>query len=161
MLKMKNSSVYLAIAVLPILFSCSQGGNSGTDDNAVKTDTITNQQCYVAIDGKDTADLRLKTMSSGKVMGELLIKYAEKGKNEGEIAGTFKGDTLFVDYTFKIGDENKTTYKNPLAFLNKEGKLILGVGQIETTLGRSYFVKGKPISFDQGRFTFAPTECED
>lgn len=115
----------------------------------------------MAIDGKDTADLSIKTMNSGKVKGKLVINYAEKGKNDGEIAGAYSGDTLFVDYTFKIGNENKTIYKNPLAFLSKDGKLILGVGQIETTLGRSYFVKGKPISFDKGRFTFAPADCKE
>lgn len=160
---MKNTSLYLAIVALPLLFSCNQSNNKGSElkDSLAMADTMTHKQCYVAIDGKDTADLSIKTMNSGKVTGKLVINYAEKGKNDGEIAGAYRGDTLFVDYTFKIGNENKTIYKNPLAFLSKDGKLILGVGQIETTVGRSYFVKGKPINFDKGRFTFAPADCKE
>ncbi|WP_316811265.1 hypothetical protein [Pedobacter heparinus] len=160
---MKSTLLYLAIMALSVLFSCTQSGNKDSElkDSLAMADTMTNKQCYVAVDGKDTADLSIKTMNSGKVTGKLVINYAEKGKNDGEIAGAFKGDTLFVDYTFKIGTENKTIYKNPLALLNKDGKLILGVGQIETTMGRSYFVKGKPISFDKGRFTFAVADCKE
>lgn len=160
---MKKSPLYLALLAVPLVYSCTQTGNKTTEkaDTAVtvKTDTLFEKQCFVAIDGKDTADLKLKT-SEGKVTGTLVINYSEKGKNDGQIAGAYKGDTLFVDYTFKIGKTNQTIYKNPLALLKKDGKLILGVGQIETTLGRSYFVKGMPIRFDKGRFTFAPQECK-
>lgn len=160
---MKSTPLYLAIMAIPLLFSCNQSGNKGSElkDSLAMADTMTNKQCYSAVDGKDTANLVIKTTNSGKVTGKLLINYAEKGKNDGEIAGAFRGDTLFVDYTFKIGTENKTVYKNPLAFLSKDGQLFLGVGQIETTMGRSYFVKGKPISFDKGRFTFAAADCKE
>lgn len=160
---MKSIPLYLAMMALPLLFSCSQTGNKGSElkDSLAMDDTTGSKQCYIAVDGKDTASLSIKTMNSGKVSGKLVINYAEKGKNDGAIEGTFKGDTLFVDYTFKIGTANKTIYKNPLAFLNQDGKLILGVGQIETTMGRSYFVKGKPISFDKGRFTFAAADCKE
>jgi hypothetical protein len=163
MTMMKRNMLYLATMALPVLFSCNQEGNKAAElkDSLAKADTMTNKQCFVAVDGKDTANLSVNTMHDGKVSGKLVINYAEKGKNDGEIEGAYKGDTLFVDYTFKIGTENKTIYKNPLAFLNKEGKLTLGVGQIETNLGRSYFVKGRPISFDKGRFTFEPADCKE
>lgn len=160
---MKKSPLYLALLAIPLVYSCTQTGNKSTEKAdtvvTVKTDTLFEKQCYVAIDGKDTADLKLK-VSEGKVTGSLVINYFGKGKNDGLIDGKYKGDTLFVDYTFKIGKTNQTIYKNPLALLKKDGKLILGVGQIETTLGRSYFVKGMPIRFDKGRFTFAPQECK-
>ncbi|WP_316842241.1 hypothetical protein [Pedobacter gandavensis] len=156
---MKKSILYLACLAVPLAYSCTQGNNS-EKTAAAKADTTVSSECYVAIDGLDTADLHLKTSEKGKISGHLVINYKEKGKNDGEIAGKFSGDTLFVDYTFKIGTENPTIYKNPLAFLKKDGKLILGVGQIETSVGRSYFVKGKPISFDKGRFTFAPVDCK-
>lgn len=155
---MKKSAFYLALLTFPVLFSCSQGGSENT--SSADTDSLLSQQCFVAVDNEDTANLNIKTLSSGKVSGALSINYKDKGKNDGQVAGKFKGDTLFVDYTFKIGTENKTVYKNPLAFLKKDGKLILGVGQIQTTLGRSFFVKGKPISFEKGRFTFAPIACK-
>lgn len=156
---MKKPFSYLAFIALPFLFSCGEGG-SKTDSKSAKIDTVVSKQCFIAIDEKDTADLHISTLSNDEVTGKLLIKYGAKPKNEGDVTGKFRGDTLFVDYTFKIGTE-KTIYKNPLALLKKEGKLILGVGQIETTLGRSYFVKGKPINFERGRFTFAPVECKN
>lgn len=164
MLIMKNSGLYLSFLVLPLMFSCTQSDNKTSelkDSLAAVTDTVVKKECFVAIDAKDTAKLTISKMEDGKINGHLVINYIDKGKNDGEISGAYRGDTLFVDYTFKIGTSNKTEYKNPLAFLKKEGKLILGVGQIETNLGRSYFVPGKPISFEKGRFTFAPADCKD
>ncbi|NRF41805.1 hypothetical protein [Pedobacter foliorum] len=160
---MRKSALYLALIALPLAFSCTQGGNKTSElKDSTKMDTADAQvskECFIAIDGVDTAHLNVVTSAQGKVTGGLVIKYLEKGTNDGLIAGKFSGDTLFVDYTFKIGT-NKTIYKNPLALLKKDGKLVLGVGQIETSLGKSYFVKGKPINFERGRFTFAPTECK-
>lgn len=159
---MKNSFLYLSLAASVLMLSCTQ--NTGKNSELKDTlgginDTLANKSCFVAIDAKDTANLVFTTSDKGKITGHLVINYIDKAINEGEITGAYKGDTLFVDYTFRIGTGNKTLYKNPLAFLKKDGKLILGVGQIETTLGRSYFVKGKAISFEKGRFTFAPVDC--
>lgn len=160
---MKSLSHFLACLTLVLFFGCSQSADkkSALKDSlsAVVDSLASSKSCFVAIDANDTAALNLFTYSDGKVKGHLLIKYVDKAKNEGQIEGAYKGDTLFVDYTFKIGTLNKTVYKNPLAFLKKDGNLILGVGQIETHLGRSYFVKNKPISFEKGRFTFKPTDC--
>lgn len=161
---MKTKIFYLALIASFFLFSCNQNGGKNstqTDSLSAVTDTAANKECFMAVDSKDTANLVLNTLSSGKVTGHLTINYLDKGKNDGDLDGVYKGDTLFVDYTFKIGTTNKTIYKNPLAFLKKDGRLILGVGQIETNLGRSYFVKGKPISFDKGRFNFDPADCKE
>ncbi|MBC7417229.1 MAG: hypothetical protein H7325_03635 [Pedobacter sp.] len=100
----------------------------------------------------------LKNYASGKVGGTLKVDYTESPKNTGTLDGKFRGDTLFVDYRFT--SETKTLYTNPLAFLRKDGKLIMGVGQIETTMGRSYFVKNKPINFEVGKFTFETQNCK-
>ncbi|WP_316746797.1 hypothetical protein [Pedobacter gandavensis] len=155
---MKKSILYLACMAVPLAYSCQ--GNNSEKKAAAKTDSVVSSECYLAIDGVDTADLHLNTSANGKITGDLLINFKDKGDNVGKIAGGFKGDTLFVDYTFKIGKNNPEVYKNPLAFLKKDGKLILGVGQIVTSVGKSYFEKGKPISFDKGRFTFAPVDCK-
>lgn len=159
---MKKTGLYLSFLALPLAFSCTQTGNKSSDLkdtlNSVSA-AVASKECFVAVDARDTARLILHKSDNGKITGHLVINYLDKGKNDGEISGAYKGDTLFVDYTFKIGTTNTTTYKNPLALLKKEGELVLGVGQIETTMGRSYFVKGKPISFEKGRFTFVPTDC--
>lgn len=158
---MKNSIFYLpSVAVILFLFSCNQNNNKTsavTDDNSA--DAVLKNECFVSADKLDSAFLDLKTLKSGKVKGNLVFTFVEKDKNHGEVEGVFKGDTLYVDYTFKIGP-SATIYKNPLALLKKDGKLILGVGQIETSLGKSYFVKGKSINFDKGRFTFSETDCK-
>lgn len=145
----------LAIALIPIISSCS---NNETKKETAKE--IGKQQCYVAIDGTDTAFLALNITESGKIDGNLQIKYTGKEQNNGTVEGKYSGDTLIVDYTFKVGTTNKTIYKNPLAFLKKDQQLVLGVGQIETTLGRSYFVKGEPINFERGKFVFDPATCQ-
>lgn len=146
----------LAIAVTAVVASC---GNTETKKVAAKI--IGKQACYVAVSDKDTAFLNLNITEAGEVDGNLLIKYDGKDQNEGAVAGKFRGDTLFVDYTFSVGDTNKTVYKNPLALLKKDSQMVLGVGQIETTLGRSYFVRGKAINFERGKFTFDPSDCKD
>lgn len=158
---MKKPAFYLAFAAMLLMFSCGQGTKDNKQAEQARKDSLIKNNCFIAVDGKDTANLKIKTLDNGKVTGALVINYLDKGKNDGLLEGKFSGDTLFADYTFKIGKTNPTVYKNPLAFLKKDGKMILGVGQIETNLGKSYFVKGKPISFEKGRFTFSPQDCKD
>ena len=149
---LKLSQSFLFVAALMLLASC---GNSETKKTTVQSlDSIKTTECYVAIDGKDTAFLDLTVTKRGDATGDLLIKYTDKPQNKGTVAGKFSGDTLFVDYTFINGENKSPIYKNPLAFLKKEQKLTLGVGVIETTMGRSYFAKDKPINFERGKFIF-------
>ncbi|WP_199119805.1 hypothetical protein [Pedobacter sp. ASV28] len=160
---MKKKFVLLAMSALcAAWWGCTQNGNqAATEKKEKKKELIdTLKECYSAAYEKDSADLQLNIIDSSKVEGKLLINYHGKPKNDGTIDGRFKGDTLFVDYTFKTG-KNSTIYSNPLAFLKKDGKLIMGVGQIETSLGKSYFVKDKPINFERGKFTFTIMECQE
>lgn len=156
---MKKHILFLAVALSTFVMSCSSN-NEKKEDKATEKDTEVSEACYEAKFETETANLKLNTLTSGKVTGTLVINYAEKPKNDGIITGKFSGDTLFVDYSFKVGTDSIATYTNPLAFLKKDGKLIMGIGQIETTLGRSYFVKGKPINFEAGKFTFEPKDCK-
>ena len=157
---MKKLLTYFTVCISAFVLSCNQSTEKSKEGAEIKTAIDSSMmECYQAIDGVDTGSLKLFTDKNGKVTGPLNINYLDKGANNGQVVGNFRGDTLFAHYTFKIGN-NKTTYKNPLAFLKKDGKLILGVGQIETFLGVSRFVKGKPISFERGRFTFIPVDCK-
>ncbi|MHA4895831.1 hypothetical protein ACXZ1K_13845 [Pedobacter sp. PWIIR3] len=155
---MKTITPYLLAVIFTALFGCNSTEKPKTDISATTLDSA-NMLCYTAVDGVDTAKLSLITAKDGKITGSLLINYLEKGDSNGKLSGKFKGDTLFVDYTFQIGSLNKTFYKNPLAFLKKDDKLFMGVGQIETFLGKSSFVKDKPINFERGRFTFSSNPC--
>ncbi|MBC6109988.1 hypothetical protein ACFOG5_07555 [Pedobacter fastidiosus] len=156
---MKRSIIYLALISIPFVFACNQS-NKSSADSAEKSDSVTNQTCYASSFEKDSAAMIVKTYSSGRVKGSLLIKYGSKPENNGLIEGNFKGDTLYVNYRFNTGGDTTNVFTNPLAFLKKDGKLIMGVGQIETTLGRSYFVKGKPINYVAGKFTFNEVNCK-
>jgi len=156
---MKKNVVYLAFAAIPFVFACNQN-NKAESGSTKKTDSLINETCYAAIFEKDSAAMIVKTLASGEVTGSLLVKYGEKPQNNGTIEGKFSGDTLLVDYRFNTGKDSSRVYTNPLAFLKKDGKLIMGVGQIETTLGRSYFVKGKPIDYEAGKFTFEEVPCK-
>lgn len=153
---MKRNFLYLAFAAMPFIFACNQ-----SDKKAVAAkDSVLKETCYASAFEKDSAAMILKTMASGKVTGSLLVKYGEKPQNNGNIEGKFSGDTLLVDYRFNTGSDSTKVFTNPLAFLKKDGKLIMGVGQIETTLGKSYFVKGKPINYEAGKFTFTEVACK-
>jgi len=155
---MKLKHLAWAFVTLPLAYSCSQGGNNKSGAQTEKDLTDTVKQCYISSFEGDSATLNLKITDSIKVEGDLTINYANKPRNKGIVRGEFKGDTLYVDYSFKIG-EGSTGFSNPLAFLKTGSNLKMGVGSIETTLGRSYFVKDKPINFERGKFDFKPTEC--
>jgi hypothetical protein len=150
---------YLGAFLLPAAFlmSCGSSDNKAVREVSVPKDTV--KQCYVANFEGDTAILALKITDTTKVEGTLFIKYESTPQNDGIVRGEFKGDTLYVDYSFKIG-EGKGQFSNPLAFLKKDSALVMGVGQIETAYGRSYFVKDKPINYERGKFTFVPKTCE-
>lgn len=156
---MKKRTLILVAAALPFMFSCQQSSN-GDKAASKKTVLDTVKQCYIAGYEKDSAFLKLKMTDTVNVLGDLTINYENKPANVGTVQGKFKGDTLYVDYTYKIGENDKSSYSNPLAFLKKDGKLMMGVGQIETAYGRSYFVKDKPINFERGKFAFEEKPCK-
>jgi len=153
---MKPSILFSLLLAFPFLYSCNrQGGHS----SGPKSDTSSTKTCYIAIDGKDTATLTVKEYAK-KTGGTLVLNLDKKDNNNGQIEGNFKGDTLFVDYVFQIGNKGRW-YRNPLAFLKKDGNLIMGVGEMETTWGKTYFRKDVPIDFTKGRFSFEPVDCKE
>ena len=125
----------------------------------VQSEKPINVQCFEAHYEQDNIDLKMNTLKNGKITGDMVMKFFNMPKKVGKIAGEFRGDTLFVSYTFIQGDYDKKTYKNPMAFLKRGNELILGNGKIETTMGASYFVKGEPIDFERVKFKFTTVDC--
>ncbi|WP_269222854.1 MULTISPECIES: hypothetical protein [Flavobacterium] len=115
--------------------------------------------CYKALYEQDTIDLKMNTLKNGKINGDMVMKIIDMPEKSGKITGEFHGDTLFVDYTFIQGTNDKKVFKNPMALLKKDNQLILGSGKIETYLGRSYFVKDTPIDFEKVKYKFSTVEC--
>lgn len=117
--------------------------------------------CYEALYENDRLDLKINSLKNGKISGSLVMNVVGTPKRVGDIQGEFRGDTLFVDYSFKQGASDSKSFKNPMAFLKKGEELILGNGEIETTMGASYFIKGKPIDFERVKYKFTTVECKN
>jgi hypothetical protein len=151
-----------------LLFACVgfQSCKKNQNEKVVKTDQIQTEkpvsiQCYKALYQQDTIDLKLNTLSDGKITGDMVMKFYNMPIKAGEIAGEFHGDTLFASYTFTEGTNKKITFKNPMAFLKRGNDLILGNGKMQTTMGATYFVKSSPIDFESVKFKFSPLVCDD
>jgi hypothetical protein len=148
------------LTLLPLINACNNG-QKPVKKNQQDLEIPLSKTCYTAVDQKDTAYLSVETFNKGRITGHLAIRYSQKPKNEGTFKGSFSGDTLFVDYTFSTGQKAQPIYKNPLAFLRKDGNLILGPAIVRTYMGRSYLDKKDPINFEKGKFVFKPTTCKD
>jgi hypothetical protein len=156
---MKNLRLYCLLLLSIGLINCK-------NNETKKTPAITevgkpsNVACYKAIYEQDTLNLKINTFKNGEITGEMVMAINNMPKKTGEILGKFRGDTLFAAYTFVQGNYKEKTFKNPMAFLRRGDQLILGNGLIQTTMGASYFVKGKPIDFDSVKYKFYVVECE-
>lgn len=156
---MKHYFLPLFCAGVSLALSCGGNNNNETTEKATTpTDTVA-PNCYLATFNNDTAKMELTQQDSATVTAKLRIDYADDNFNDGTFKGTFKGDTLLGDYVFST-KKDKGSFTNPMVFLKNGDTLTMGIGQIETTLGRSYFVKGKPLNFDRAKFVFSPTDCK-
>jgi len=159
---MKNIGLFCLLLACIGLESCKKN-QSEKDAEATPVQAVkpTSVECYRALYEKDTIELKINTLKDGEITGNMVMKIFERPKKIGKIAGEFRGDTLFASYTFIRETNDKITYKNPMAFLKRGNELILGKGEIQTTMGASYFVKGTPIDFDRVKYKFAHVDCVD
>ena len=159
---MKNLGLFCLLLACIGIVSCNK--NQSKKDVEV-TPTLAEKpisvQCYKALYENDTIDLKINTLKNGQITGNMEMKVFNRAKKIGKIAGEYRGDTLFAAYTFILEANKQITYKNPMAFLKRGNQLILGNGEIETTMGASYFVKGKPIDFDKVKYKFSKVDCVD
>jgi hypothetical protein len=159
---MKNLSLFCLLLTCIGLQSCKKEQNlKDVESKKNQTEKIISTTCYKAIYDNDTIDLKMATLKNGKINGNMVMKIENMPDKNGKIAGEFRGDTLFADYTFIQGTNDKVTFKNPMAFLKKGNELVLGSGKIETYLGKSYFVKGTPIEFENVKYKFTTVDCLD
>ena len=154
---MKNLGLFCLLLVCIAFESCNK--NQKNVDIQAPTEKPINIKCYKALYEQDTIELKINTLKSGKITGNMTMKIVNMPKKVGKIAGEFRGDTLFAAYTFIQGANDKVTFKNPMAFLKRGDEFILGNGKIETTMGASYFVKGEPIDFDNVKYKFTAVDC--
>jgi hypothetical protein len=157
---MKNLGLLSLLLICFGFEGCKKQNEEKVENKEAAAETPISSQCYKAIYDKDTLELKVNTLKNEQVNGNMEMKILNMPKKVGEIAGEFHGDTLFVSYTFTQGANKETTFKNPMAFLKRGNELILGNGEIETTMGASYFVKGKPIDFDRVKYKFTTIDCD-
>jgi hypothetical protein len=159
---MKNLSLFCLLMACIGLQSCKNDQKPKEDKaTEVKDEKPISVACYKSLYESDTIYLKINTLKNGKITGDMVMKIIDMPEKTGKITGEFHGDTLFADYSFIQGTNDKVKFKNPMAFLKKGDELILGSGKIETYLGRSYFAKGTPIDFEKVKYKFITIDCVD
>ena len=157
---MKNLSLFCMLLACIGFESCKNESNTKEAEFAkAQAEKPVSTACYKAIYENDTINLTINTLKDGKIVGDMVMKISKMPEKIGKIEGKFRGDTLFADYSFIQGTNDKITFKNPMAFLKHKKGLILGSGKIETYLGRSYFAKDTPINFEKVKYIFATVDC--
>ncbi len=149
----------IAIVMLSSCNNSQKSADKNTSDTigmAEKFEKISSN-CYLAVNGADSARLTLKDLN-GKVEGEMSFNFATKEDNSGTFTGEFKGDTLFVEYSFKLHNSS-TQYLNPQVFLKNGNKLAQGSGELFTYLGKTTFKEHSKINFENN-FVFEPSDCK-
>jgi hypothetical protein len=102
----------------------------------------------------------LSILSKKIINGLLTFNYTDKKeKYEGQFKGEMYGDTLKGHYDFKINKAERWN-RNPVAFLKRDGKLTMGVGQFMLIMGSAHFDQKVPIDYDKGRFVFEEVACK-
>lgn len=156
----KSLFLYLLLAGFGF-FSCNKSQSQKDINEQALAEKPVSVQCYVAFYEKDTVNLKINTLKNGKITGDMDMKLENRPIKKGEISGKLRGDTLFADYSFIQGSNDKVKFKNPMAFLKSGNELILGNGKILTYLGTSYFAKGEPIDFESVKYRFTPVDCAE
>lgn len=156
---MKKVTLFCMFLTCIAFVSCNKNQSQKTIEDQALAEKPVSVQCYIALYEKDTIDLKVNTLKNGKITGTMDMKLLNMPIKFGKISGEFRGDTLFADYTFIQGTNDKVIFKNPMAFLKSGNTLILGNGKIITYLGVSSFAKGEPIDFENVKYKFNQTDC--
>ena len=158
---MKKITFFCTLFVIVGFVSCNRKQSQNSNEEQILEEKPVSVQCYISCFEKDTIDLKINTLKDGKISGNMEMKLLDMPIKTGKIAGEFRGDTLFVDYSFIQGTNEKVVFKNPMAFLKKENQLTLGNGKIVTYMGASYFAKGEKIDFENVKYKFIQTDCSE
>lgn len=112
---------------------------------------------YVAYLNADTA---FATMEISKALfkGVLEIRYNNGYKDSGNVKGFVKGDTLMGEYHYQ-----KYWFpvwkRDPIIFLKKGDKLIMGKGSVKYTMGIPHYNNLYPIDYTETKhFVFVPVK---
>ncbi len=136
-----------------VCFACNR--EKGVEEQMDVKTTV----CYIAVADKDTAWLKIDTAGTEFLGVFQLNNTKQKRRHIGQVKGVLRGDTLKGHFDFKVNDVDKW-YRNPIAFLKSDGKLIMGVGATSMVWGSPYFDEKVPIDFSRGKFVFEEGLCK-
>lgn len=112
-------------------------------------------QCYTSRLNGNIVALSFNVNSHQEVNGKLSYNITGKDKNEGTIIGNMKGDTLIADYTFM--SEGVSSVRE-VVFLQKDGSLIEGYGDVVDANNKVTFKDKKKLKFD-AKNTLTKSDC--
>ncbi|OXA97959.1 hypothetical protein B0A75_14900 [Flavobacterium oncorhynchi] len=113
-------------------------------------------QCYALRTNGNVIELSFNVNSHQEVNGKLNYNISGKDKNEGTLIGNMKGDTLIADYTFT--SEGVSSVRE-VAFLQKDGALIEGFGDVIQANDKVTFKDKTKLKFDQ-KNTLTKVDCK-
>ena len=150
---MKRLIILLSLTIIMLTTACRE--QKSIEQQMQQKTTV----CYHSISNTDTAFLSIDT-AAGRVIGLLEFHYTnDKKKYKGQFEGSINKDTLKGHFDFKVNDVDKW-YRNPVAFLKRNDKYIMGVGKFSMVWGSAYFDQKVPVNYEGGRFIFEKGDCE-
>lgn len=112
-------------------------------------------QCFASRLNGNIVALSFNVNSHQEVNGKLSYNLTGKDKNEGTLIGNMKGDTLVADYTFV--SEGVSSVRE-VVFLQKDGTLIEGYGDVVDANNKVTFKDKKKLKFD-AKNTLTKVDC--
>ena len=151
----------LIIVILSVFISCKKETTlppPQIEPNPPKEAEIVEpagDQCYTSRLNGNIVALSFNVNSHQEVNGKLSYNITGKDKNEGTIIGNMKGDTLIADYTFM--SEGVSSVRE-VVFLQKDGTLIEGYGDVVDANNKVTFKDKKKLKFD-AKNTLTKSDC--
>ena len=151
----------LTVIIMAVFISCKRETAMSPpqiEPNAPKEAELVEpagDQCYTSRLNGNIVALSFNVNSHQEVNGKLSYNITGKDKNEGTIIGNMKGDTLIADYTFS--SEGVSSVRE-VAFLQKDGTLIEGYGDVTDANNKVSFVDKKKLKFD-AKNTLTKSDC--
>ncbi|MFG4001792.1 hypothetical protein ACHRV1_09285 [Flavobacterium aquidurense] len=149
----------ITVIVLVVFISCKKTAPVPeivpNDPKEVEVLEPSGDQCYSSRLNGNIVALSFNVNSHQEVNGKLSYNLTGKDKNEGTLVGNMKGDTLIADYTFI--SEGVSSVRE-VVFLQKDGTLIEGYGDVTDANNKVTFKDKKKLKFDT-KNTLTKVDC--
>jgi hypothetical protein len=156
--------ILVSAIVLSVFISCKKTTTTSTGSTEIAPSSPkeaeivepSGNQCFASTVNNSTVELSFNVNSHQEVNGNLRYSLYGKDKNEGTINGNMVGDTLIADYTF---NSEGTSSVRQVVFLQNEGTLIEGYGDVVEANGKVSFKDRKTLKFDP-EHTLIKVDCD-